>query len=724
MAESYSFIDIFNREIHSNGTSIQLNRIVIPIIQRDYAQGRKTSDINRVREKFIDALYDAVTGEPIVLDFIYGNIEKDGILTPLDGQQRLTTLFLLHWYAAKKDNVNPEDYAFLKKFSYETRYSAREFCNMLVDYNPTFERKISEDIINQSWFPLDWLKDQTISSMLTMLDTIDEKFSNTEGVWKALSNNAITFYFLPIKDMGLSDELYIKMNSRGKPLSRFENFKAELEHEIKKIDKDIGERIIHKIDNDWTDILWTYRDEKYSIDDFFLRYFKYVCDIICYKNNGSPANISHDEIDLISEFFSSDLPNVKDNLLMLEKYFDCWYDTTKELGISNFFNKYLDEKHVENKIAFDKNGIDVFRNCIYLFGEGQKVFPFGRQIFLYAFITFLLHQSEISENQFRRRIRIINNLINNSSDEISSNSETRTGGNKIPAALRQVDSIIINGVVPTNDEKGFNARQLKEEKIKLEWTEQNPDLSESLFELEDSELLYGHISVVGIENSDLFGKFLKLFSCNLDKVDCALLTIGDYSQPDVWRTQLGSKGSVQSWKELFHKTNYEKTKKVLCSLLSKMDVISNDTLSTLIESFLNDCEEKKSYSWRYYYIKYDIFRPGAYGKYDWNNGGKDAIIKDNQYNVTVMVTNNKLSQNSYNAFLKAIDKNNMISREDLGDKIIGNGKYIKSDNKGYSIYSIESNSLIEQVTIDQDEQGVDKEDRIIKMKKYLEEKGF
>ena len=56
----------------------------------------------RVRERFIEALYKAVTENPITLDFVYGDIDKEGNMTPLDGQQRLTTLFLLHWYAAKK----------------------------------------------------------------------------------------------------------------------------------------------------------------------------------------------------------------------------------------------------------------------------------------------------------------------------------------------------------------------------------------------------------------------------------------------------------------------------------------------------------------------------------------------------------------------------------------------------------------------------------------------
>ena len=61
--------------------------------------------------------------------------------------------------------------------------------------------------------------------------------------------------------MGLTDELYIKMNSRGKPLTEFEHFKAEWENYIKKIDEASAERISRKIDIDWTDVFWPYRGD-------------------------------------------------------------------------------------------------------------------------------------------------------------------------------------------------------------------------------------------------------------------------------------------------------------------------------------------------------------------------------------------------------------------------------------------------------------------------------
>ena len=160
----YTFIDLFTTNDEEN--KLPLQKIEIPIIQRDYAQGRQTDDVNRIRERFLTSLYDALTlDKQIKLDFVYGDINENGVLIPLDGQQRLTTLFLLHWYIARHESVSEEIGAFVGKFSYETRYSARTFCDKLMEFSPDFSQdNLSEEIKDQSWMPLDWKHDPTINS--------------------------------------------------------------------------------------------------------------------------------------------------------------------------------------------------------------------------------------------------------------------------------------------------------------------------------------------------------------------------------------------------------------------------------------------------------------------------------------------------------------------------------------------------------------------------------
>lgn len=97
----------------SNNINSKVKRIVIPKIQRDYAQGRENKKVSKIRDRFLDALYQAITEDkPIKLDFIYGEIKENRDFIPLDGQQRLTTLFLLHYYAAKKAKLKKDKYEF------------------------------------------------------------------------------------------------------------------------------------------------------------------------------------------------------------------------------------------------------------------------------------------------------------------------------------------------------------------------------------------------------------------------------------------------------------------------------------------------------------------------------------------------------------------------------------------------------------------------------------
>lgn len=714
----HTFIEIFNTDFEIGDKAVQLKKIVIPIIQRDYAQGRKDADANRVRTRFLDSLYQAVVCDPITLDFVYGDINADGVMSPLDGQQRLTTLFLLHWYAAKKEKIDASEYHFLQNFSYETRYSARDFCSFLIGFTPSFEGRLSDEIIDQAWFPLDWKKDPTINSMLVMLDAISEKFSGTQGIWARLKDQAITFYFLPIKDMGLTDELYIKMNSRGKPLTQFEHFKAELEHELRKIDEATAKRIIKKIDLDWTEMLWQYRSDNNVIDEEFLRYFRFVCDIICYQNGGTTQGKSNDEFDLLKEYFSNQNENVMANIKTLEDYYDCWCHLQRNNILDKFFERFISYEHQVGKIKVENRyNIDILEDCLHNYadisGNGNRLFPLNRIVLLYAVIVYLLNKDSISDAEFSRRLRIVNNLIQNSEDEIS-DSELRTSGNRMPSILKQVDAIIKTGAIDDSIDKNLNLSQLTEESSKIIWVENNPDKSESLFELEDHDLLQGQISIVGLDYPEYFLRFQSLFSCKWDAIDCALMSIGNYGQREKngWRYQLGSKKNVKAWRNLFHKSangGFERTKDILMKLLSLTDSFTDEFLYNIENTYISECENNKNFEWRYYYINYSLFRPGSFGKYSWSD------FENKPYEFSVMQTETKLSENTYQPFLKAVDETN-LSKDDYGQCIIEGNNYIVCENNAYVVKSADTNAEIERIVIEQNDKGIDTEDRIKKLR--------
>lgn len=265
--------------------------IVIPMLQRDYAQGRATAA--EIRGTFLDALLQATLVsddeyvEPLNLDFVYGSHEDRGTgpLLPLDGQQRLTTLFLLHWYLALRDDALEDFSSYARKgnqsrFGYRVRPSAKDFFDRLVREDVSeLQRAISSDgtgsslsgaVQNQSWFFLSWKRDPTVRSALVMLDAIHQRFGDHAGLYARISSPdkpRITFQFLDLDKLALSDDLYIKMNARGKGLTAYENFKAQLEDYIKGLGLDeirqirgeiysMDQYVALKLDGDWCDLFW------------------------------------------------------------------------------------------------------------------------------------------------------------------------------------------------------------------------------------------------------------------------------------------------------------------------------------------------------------------------------------------------------------------------------------------------------------------------------------
>ena len=291
----------------------KVKKVVIPMIQRDYAQGRDDSRTSRIRKEFLCTLKEAVENEDkyVNLDFVYG-VENDGLMKPIDGQQRLTTLFLLHWYASRKEKIAESECSFLSSFSYETRQSSRDFCRELLTFNPAFNgESLSYEIADQSWFPHEWEKDPTIRSMLVMLDAINEEFRDVGNIWTSLvDKNKVTFSFLPIdEDLGNPDDLYISMNSRGRQLTEFEKFKAvfiQTLEDNKEVAAEIVDDIARSFDTEWTDWLWKCRGKnEYVIDDMAMRYINFVFDVISYKlYSGKDDDKNEDIFQKIKYFFS------------------------------------------------------------------------------------------------------------------------------------------------------------------------------------------------------------------------------------------------------------------------------------------------------------------------------------------------------------------------------------------------------------------------------------
>ena len=246
--------------------------IKIPLIQRDYAQGRPGKKVTGIRERFVCDLYKCImTKSRLNLDFVYGATDNKRFI-PLDGQQRLTTLFLLHLYLDGLRGRQEEKLEFV--FTYETRDTSRIFCEKIIacryelfsveslghrkDSKAKVVKPIPSFIIrDQAWWLNRFDADPTIDGMLRMLDTIDLTFFNdwnqaAKNLFSA-GNDTILFQFLKLENFYDPDDLFIKMNARGLPLTEFEIFKGKWMEQIEKLyeadEKSASSKTIFSISN-------------------------------------------------------------------------------------------------------------------------------------------------------------------------------------------------------------------------------------------------------------------------------------------------------------------------------------------------------------------------------------------------------------------------------------------------------------------------------------------
>jgi hypothetical protein len=527
--ERLTFIQLFNEKGYN---------IEIPIIQRDYAQGRESAF--EVRNLFLDALFEYLDEnlEHRDLDFIYGtllngNSKDETKFIPLDGQQRLTTLFLLHWYLATKDGKLDELQAVLIKnnksrFTYETRASSGEFCDSLLSNNinlsallPADEHKnnsLSKTIQDSYWYFLSWGNDPTIKAMLIMLDAIHLKFQDTSGFFNRLSNlgnPVITFQFLNLEEFQLTDDLYIKMNARGKPLTPFENFKAKFEQLIKKMTftdvpkykllfNDSVETVSimvyfsHKIDIDWANLFWNYRDKKDNIFDEKLMNFIRATAINHYSNFSTDNNINKNVNYLIDR---------RNEVITFQRYIGlrCFDEkfTTDLIEILDLL-KNGDEKakkYLPNYFYFDEE--EIFRKVI-----DNSFDNFTQRIQFYAYCQYLILWK--SSDGLEEWMRIIHNLSENT---IYNSEEDFIRSIKSVSRLLPESKNIIKYFSDNLPVTGFNGQQIQEERIKVSLIEKDDQWKNAIYDIEQHEYFKGQIEFV-LKFSEIIEYYQGNSGCN------------------------------------------------------------------------------------------------------------------------------------------------------------------------------------------------------------------
>jgi Protein of unknown function DUF262 len=288
----YNIRDLFNNRY--------IEQIIIPEIQRDYVWGEEQvtgllESILSDFKKYISADLDLVVSsdEELQAEFIsyyrgkafasnigfiyaYTDHEYAGKYFLIDGQQRITTIYLLILSLMSRNHLQDDFREFYQhkdrlKLDYRVREAAQGFI-------ANFVRSILGgclDVADEVWFHRDYLHDQTICSVTenykVIASVLDGKDINEVEFLEYIQEHVEFWYFdTNISEQG--EELYIYMNARGEQMQSNENLKADILSNLPSAEKNrCGELWEH-----WQDLFWKNRQDNENADSGFNEFLKCI----------------------------------------------------------------------------------------------------------------------------------------------------------------------------------------------------------------------------------------------------------------------------------------------------------------------------------------------------------------------------------------------------------------------------------------------------------------
>lgn len=227
-------------------------KIIIPDLQRDYCWGDEihTAEKKELVSDFVNNLIeqfkDKDSKDVLNLGLIYGYEAPTNHIQLCDGQQRITTLFLLLGMLNKKTNNKFKKYL-ISDFEYEKddrepylQYAIREsslyflsdlVCHFFINKNSDKEHtNYVDDIKTSTWFFNEYNLDPTINSMISALKRIDFILNDKNNEWcfefGEFLTLKLTFMYYDMENRKNGEETFVVINTTGEPLSNTQNLKA------------------------------------------------------------------------------------------------------------------------------------------------------------------------------------------------------------------------------------------------------------------------------------------------------------------------------------------------------------------------------------------------------------------------------------------------------------------------------------------------------------------
>lgn len=256
--------------------------------------------------------------------------------------------------------------------------------------------------------------------------------------------------------------------------------------------------------------------------------------------------------------------------------------------------------------------VNLFEACCRSYGESRgraRVFSLGQSLVLYAVVLHLIEGTP----DFPRRVRIVRNLIEASSDELRLD--------RMPKILEDLHHIVRDGAV--ENVATLNQVQVEDEKLKATFIEEDPELLPVVIGLEDHEYLRGSLGAFEFD-TEAFESRATSFQSVMSQPDLwpdlvgALLAVGEYQRHRTNARSFlfgtDSKRHDNAWRELLTGATRQRLQATRQVLASFLDLVASApgtldaALETIANAYLERCEEQTRFDWRYYMVKYPKMR--------------------------------------------------------------------------------------------------------------------
>ncbi len=236
--QAYSLSEIFSGEN---------DKVIIPDLQRDYCWGNPIApgSSESLVSRFLESLTQLDFNQDITMGLIYGYYDQE--LAPYhlqlcDGQQRLTTLFLLLGALSRRCTTGKYQPVLISQFELEEDdhephllYSIREsslyFLSDLTMHYFLHPDLPLDGLEKQPWFLHDYLLDPTIQSMRAALASIEAWLNGYQGDLDTLGcflTQRMKFLFYDMGNRMNGEETFVVINTTGEPLTANQNLKPLL----------------------------------------------------------------------------------------------------------------------------------------------------------------------------------------------------------------------------------------------------------------------------------------------------------------------------------------------------------------------------------------------------------------------------------------------------------------------------------------------------------------